>query len=37
MSTPHDSQSFLDKYWQVFVIALGITFALILALWKPTT
>jgi hypothetical protein len=35
MSAPHDSESFLDRYWPVFVILLGIAFALILGRWKP--
>jgi hypothetical protein len=34
MSSPNE-KSFIDRYWQVFVILFGIVFALILATWTP--
>ncbi len=37
MSSPNESESWIDKYWQIFLIAYGIVFALILASFKPTT
>jgi hypothetical protein len=36
MSSPHESESWIDRYWQIFLIAFGITFALILACFKPS-
>ena len=35
MSSSIDTRRWFDKYWQFFVIALGIGFALLLALYKP--
>jgi hypothetical protein len=35
MSSSHETQSWLDTWWQLLVILFGIAFALILALWTP--
>jgi hypothetical protein len=32
MSSSHETESWLDRYWQVLLILFGITFALVLAL-----
>jgi hypothetical protein len=37
MSSSHETQSWIDTWWQLLVILFGITFALILALWTPLT
>ena len=34
-SHEHDSDSFLERWWQPLVIFIGIGFALLVAHWKP--
>ncbi len=35
MSDHHVEKPWFESYWQPFVIALGVVFVLILALYKP--
>jgi hypothetical protein len=36
MSDSHSPKPFYERYWQHFVILLGVIFVLILALYKPS-
>jgi hypothetical protein len=37
MSSPHHSESFLDRYWQVLVILFGVAFVTLLVCFHPVT
>ena len=37
MSSSHESQSWLDRWWTLLVILFGLTGILILALWHPAS
>ena len=35
MSSSHETESWISRWWPLLVIAFGVTFILILALWRP--
>ncbi len=37
MSSPNNPNRWWETWWPLFVIIYGITFAMIVANWKPTT
>ena len=36
MSSSHERESWLSNWWPFLVIAFGVTFIAIVALWKPS-
>jgi hypothetical protein len=35
MSSSIDTRRWFDKYWQIFLVAFGICFALLMVFYKP--